>query len=125
MSSKEILKQIPKNWLEPYWTEYLQLNERILMTLVQVKAHESGFKSQLARPEDFQSFFESEAEKFGKQPDEIKGFFQQIAQTKAKEQIFEKHYSHLIPRDAAGNPQVSRKELEPIVGPDLQFKMKA
>ncbi|MDT8448286.1 MAG: hypothetical protein RRB13_15435 [bacterium] len=125
MTARSILEQLPKDWLEQHWTEYLKLNERILVTLVQVKAHEISWQQTLNRPEDFESFFQAEAKRLAKKPDEIRGFFQQIAQSKAREQIFEKHFGHLVPRDAAGNPTVTRKDLEPIVGPALQYKSEA
>lgn len=123
MDNETFKNLIPANWLDPFYNEYLSLNEKITTTLVQVKAHERRWGKMLHRPQDFEEFFAAEAEKLGKTVEEIKGFFQQIAQTKAKEQVFEKHYGHLVPRDAQGHPKISRKALDGIVGPEVKFKI--
>ncbi|OGH00489.1 MAG: hypothetical protein A2600_05695 [Candidatus Lambdaproteobacteria bacterium RIFOXYD1_FULL_56_27] len=122
MDNETFKNLIPTDWLAPYYNEYLSLNEKITTTLIQVTAHQRQWGKTLHRPQDFEEFFEAEAEVLGKSVEEIKGFFQQIAQTKAKEQVFEKHYGHLVPKDEKGHPKINRKALDSILGPDMKFK---
>ena len=123
MDINAILEQLPSDWLQQHWDEYLSLNEKIAMTVIQVKAHERRWPKPLHKPEDFDEFFAAEADRFGKTKEQIKGFFQQIAQTKAKEQVFEEHFGHLIPRDESGKPLIERSALDSIVGPDFKVKV--
>ena len=116
---------IPEGWLEEHWTEYLSINERITLTVIRVKASQRRWPVPLVRPQDFEDFFKAEADKFGTTVGDIKGFIGEIAQTKAKEQVFQKYYGALIPKDSQGKPLITRKDLDPYLGPAVTLRMPA
>ena len=106
---------LPENWLSPYKDEYLTLLEKTLYSIIQLKAAELKFGEILESTEDYSAFFASEAKRLDKSPEAIRGFFYQIAEFKAKEKVFEDHYSDLVARDEHQNPVILRRELEHFV----------
>ncbi len=112
---KDLKKAMPSNWLQAFQEEYLTLLEKTLYTVIQLKAAELKWGGILKKAEDFSAFFASEGQRLHKSPEEIRGFFYQIAQFKTKETLFERHYGDWVARDEQQNPLIPRKELEQFV----------
>lgn len=108
-------EKLPETWLSDHYQEYLELLEKITYSLIQLKAGEMGWKKKLEEIEEFDEFFASESKRLGYTKDEIKGFFAQIGQSKAKEQVFEKHYADLVPKDEQGRSLIPKSKLEEFV----------
>lgn len=114
-SASDILQLIPADWLSQKQDEYLTLTEKITFTLIQVAAAQAKWKGPLKSPSDYEALFAAEAARLQKTVSEIKALFHQAASIKAKEQVFEKHFGSLIPRDAAGNPVIPKADLARFV----------
>jgi len=108
-------EELPADWLQIHRVEYMTLVEKIIYTVIKVEAGQQQWGKQIVSREDYQEFFESEAVRHQKKPEEIRGFFYQMAQFKAKEQIFEDNYADLVPRDENKNSLIPRKDLERFV----------
>ena len=106
---------IPMDWLQQKKGEYLILIEKITFTLIRIAAAKVKWKHPLTSSVEYTAFFEAEAARLQKKLPEIKAWFHQAASIKAKEQVFEKHFAQLIPRDAAGNPLIPRAQIAKFV----------
>src|SRR3989339_89520 len=111
----EIAQLIPPDWLTQQQADYLTLTEKIAFTLIQVAAAQVKWKGPLKTPADYETFFRAEAVRLQKNTSEIKAMFHQAASIKAKEQVFEKHFASLIPRDNQGYPLVPKAALARFV----------
>ena len=106
---------IPIDWLQQKKGEYLILTEKITFTLIRIAAAKVKWKHPLTSSVEYTAFFEAEAARLQKKLPEIKAWFHQAASIKAKEQVFEKHFASLIPRDNQGNPLVPKAALARFV----------
>ena len=112
---KVLQEQLPADWLEQHRETYLELAERLTIANIRLKAVELKWDQPFDKPEDYLKFFEAEAKRLDFSVDQIKGFFHQAAQNKAKEQIFEKNFGDLVPRNSEGKSLLDRNQLLELV----------
>lgn len=109
MNLDEMKTLIPADWLDHHRQEYIELSEKITRTIMMAEAANKGWKTPLTKLSDFQAFISSEAEEKGISQEKIRRFLMDAGKIKARNNIFEKYYIPLLPKDDKGTCTVSKK----------------
>ncbi|NQU66086.1 MAG: hypothetical protein HQ517_17645 [SAR324 cluster bacterium] len=122
MNLDEMKTMISADWLDQYRHEYIELSEKITKTIMMAEAVNKGWKTPLTQFSEFEAFITSEAEEKGLPREKIRRFLMDAGKIKARNNIFEKYYTPLLPKDDSGKCTVSKKVILDFIRSSLEDK---
>ncbi|MFH2133543.1 MAG: hypothetical protein ABIK68_24455 [bacterium] len=111
MNLEEMNGVIPIDWLDQHRQEYIELSEKITRIIMIAEAANKGWQKPLTELADYDAFIASEAEDRGLSRETVRGFLMDAGKIKARNKIFEKYYVPLLPKDAEGKCEVTKKTI--------------
>ena len=111
MSFDKIQEVVPVDWLEQHKEEYFQLCERIMKTIMIAEARNKGWSKPLKELADFEMFIQEEAKDKNLPAEKIRQYLLDAGKIKARNTIFDKYYSDILPKNDKGECIISRKTI--------------
>ncbi len=111
MNLDEMKEIIPVDWLDQHRQEYIDLAEKITRTIIMAEAANKGWQKPLTDMADFEAFIASEARDKEMSEVKIRQFLMDAGKIKARNNLFEKYYVPLLPKDDEGKCMVSKKQV--------------
>ncbi len=109
MNLDEMKAVIPADWLDQYRQEYIELSENITKTIMMAEAANKGWKKPLTKLSDFEDFIASEAQDKEMTPENIRQFLMDAGKIRARNNLFDKYCTPLLPKDDQGKCLATKK----------------
>ena len=109
MNLDEMKAVIPADWLDQHRQEYIELSEKISKTIMMAEAANKGWKKPLLSLSDFEAFIASEAQDRKMSPENVRRFLMDAGKIRARNTLFDKYYTPLLPKDDQGKCLATKK----------------
>lgn len=105
----EIEAVVPLDWLDHHREEYIELCEKIMKTIIMAEAANKGWQKPPKSMADIEAFIEIEAKDRDFPAEQVRQYLLDAGKIKARNQLFEKHYLPMLPKNSKGECRVSRE----------------